>query len=256
MKNFNIIVFLCFLALQLNAQGPAIVSESPIMVGSKRTEFRTLIEYREGPHEDYLIIPVQVSHTLSRNLLLGARMPYLTTIRPNKILEESGIGDLQLFGKYQFFRKDMTGKTLRMVVKAVENIGVGQLENVHMASMQQFQSFKSIIVGYETLQYGISNELGVNWVPSNNNHDLRYNLSFGLPVLKPVYPTKQLNLYFDYSYIWEWNTDNHMLMYSQGIQYAKDNLTLDLAIQLPLHQNTDHHMQRTVSIYVGSRLII
>lgn len=241
----------------LPAQGPPVTSDNPVMVGSGRTEIRTLLEYRDMDDGKFLYIPFTITHTLGKDFLMGVRLPIMTQMtsgrdRPNG---KTGLADIQLIGKYQFYRRDRTGKTLRMVIKAVENLPTGAFDNVHMLSMQEFQTYKSLIVGYETLRYGITNEFGMNYVPGNNNHDLRYTLSFGLPLLEPVYPTRQLNLFFDYSSIWEFNTAHYMLLFAQGIQYARDNVTFEVAFQWPLYQNSFGHADRNYSAYVGSRLI-
>jgi hypothetical protein len=258
----NIIWTISILGLLIHtmqAQGPAITSDSPIMIGSQRSEIRTLMEYRKTEHAEYFIAPIQFSRTFTKDLLLGAKLPMIhqiSSIHSDYNSNSFQAGDLQLFAKYQFYRKDRTAKTLRMVLKAVENLPKGQFENVHMVSMQQFQSYKALVVGYETLRMGISNELGINWVPGNPNHDIRYNLSFGLPLLEPVYPTRQINLYFDYSSIWEFNTGDYYLFYAQGVQFARDNFTVELALQLPLYQQGPEHMIRKIGLMLGSRVIL
>lgn len=255
---FFMALLMGLLPVVLPAQGPPVTSDNPIMVGSKRTEVRTLIEYRNMDEGDYLYLPLTVTHTFGKDFLLGARIPVMmqtASYGGTAISPRTGLADIQLIGKYQFYRRDKTGKTLRMVIKAVENLPTGAFENVHMLSMQQFQTYKAIIVGYETLRYGISNELGINYVPGNNNHDLRYTLSFGLPLLEPVYPTRQVNLFFDYSTIWEFNTDHYVLLFAQGVQYARDNMTFELAFQWPLYQNSFGHADRNYSVYAGSRFI-
>ncbi len=254
---FYISILLSFTHIILPAQGPPITSDNPIMVGSNRTEIRTLFEYRDMDDADYLYMPLTVTHTFGKDFLLGVRLPMMSRMSSvtDNIDAKTGLADIQLIGKYQFYRRDRTGKTLRMVIKAVENLPTGAFENVHMLSMQEFQTYKALIVGYETLKYGISNELGINYVPGNNNHDIRYNLSFGLPLLEPIYPTRQLNLFFDYSTVWEFNTDHIVLLYTQGVQYAIDNATFEIAFQLPLYQNSFGHADRNYSLYAGSRLI-
>ena len=53
-------------------------------------------------------------------------------------------------------------------------------------------------------------------------------------MLKPQYPNKQLNLYFEYANVWVFERSWYQMLYAQGIQYARKNITFDLAIQLPL----------------------
>jgi len=51
-------------------------------------------------------------------------------------------------------------------------------------------------------------------------------------------------------------TGDDMLLYAQGIQYARKKLTLETALQIPLYQTALHHGNRNYSLYLGARYII
>ena len=86
--------------------------------------------------------------------------------------------------------------------------------------------------------------------------ELRYKLSFGMPLMKPAYPVKKVNLYFEYQSSWFVNMDEYLLLYAQGIQYAKGQFTIEAAIQFPLIQtSSEQRLERNYSIFLGSRYI-
>jgi len=145
----------------------------------------------------------------------------------------SGLGDIQLRAKYQFYRKDQTGKTFRIVAKTIQTLPTGRDWNVRGISIGEYGSYVGLVAGYETIKYGISNEL----------------------VLKPLYPVKQINLYFEYAANWAVETNDFELLYAQGIQYAIKRLTLEAAIQAPLIQTVSDDQRRQYSILFGTRYI-
>jgi len=163
------------------------------------------------------------------------------------------LGDIELLAKYQFYRKDGMGKTFRLVAKTLQVLPTGKPLNIQGISMGAYQSYLSLIAGYESLKYGISNELGFNIQPSNDMDELRYKLSFGLPLMKPSYPVKKVNLYFEYQSSWFVNLEEYLLAYAQGVQYAKGH---EAAVQFPLIQTaSDQRLQRNYSVFLGTRYI-
>ena len=46
-----------------------------------------------------------------------------------------------------------------------------------------------------------------------------------------------------------------MMLYAQGIQYAKGRLTIETAIQLPLIQSVSEEKERNFSIFIGTRYV-
>jgi len=77
-----------------------------------------------------------------------------------------------------------------------------------------------------------------------------------LPLLKPAYPVNQINLYFEYQNSWFTELNEYMLLYAQGIQYAKGRLTVEASVQFPLVQKLDVVSERDFSIFLGTRVIL
>jgi len=165
------------------------------------------------------------------------------------------LGDIDLMVKYQFYRKDGTGKTFRMVAKTTQTLPTGRNWNVNDISTGDYASYLGVVAGYESIKYGISNELGYRLVPATQDDELRYKLGVGLPLLKPIYPVKQVNLYFEYNANWAVQTSDFQLFYAQGIQYAKGRLTIEAAVQTPLIQTLAEEQKRNYSIFLGTRYV-
>ena len=90
-------------------------------------------------------------------------------------------------------------------------------------------------------------------MPDGTLDEFRAKLGFGLPLLKPQYPNKQLNLYFEYASVSLVERDWYQLLYAQGIQYASKNMTFDLALQLPLIQDMPVNRELKYSVFLGTR---
>ncbi len=78
------------------------------------------------------------------------------------------MADIKIMGKYQFFRKDGTGKTFRMVAKTFQTLPTGKELDLMELSTGKYAGYYGIVAGYESLKYGISNEIGYNWMPDGS----------------------------------------------------------------------------------------
>jgi hypothetical protein len=192
----------------------------------------------------------------SSNTLLGIHVPYVNYSIDGGMESGNNIGDISILGKYQFYRKDQMGKTFRMVAKTLQTLPTGKALGVEGISTGQYQSYQGIVAGYESIKYGISNELGYNLVPDADDDELRYKLGFGLPLLKPSYPVNQINLYFEYQNSWFTEREEFLMLFAQGIQYAKGRLTVEAAVQVPLIQSLSESPDRKYSIFFGTRYIL
>jgi hypothetical protein len=90
-------------------------------------------------------------------------------------------------------------------------------------------------------------------MPDGSMDEFRTKLGFGLPLLKPQYPNKQVNLYFEYTSAWLTERDWYQLLYAQGIQYAAKAVTYDLAVELPLIQQFPENRALKYSVFLGMR---
>lgn len=247
-----VLIFLGFFTQHLLAQGPPITADKPIMLGGGSFTAKTLIEQRKTAGGTFTYTPLMLHYLISSNALVALHIPRISY---DLASGESGqsLADIKLLGKYQFLRIDGTGKTFRMVAKTLQTIPTGAALNVMELSGGLYQGYYGVVAGYESLKYGISMELGLNTIPQNNLDFLQHKLGFGLPLLKPQYPNRQINLFFEYNQQWLWEQKGYQLLYAQGIQYARKNITFDLAYQLPLVSDMPENQIFNRSFFLGTR---
>ncbi|WP_343487970.1 hypothetical protein [Allomuricauda sp. d1] len=254
MKSYILTMAIALLALlKLQAQGPPITADKPIMLGGGSFTAKTLTEIRKTERGTFTYVPLMLHYLPTANSLVAVHLPYISYSFNTNEEDGSGLADIKVMGKYQFFRKDGTGKTFRMVAKTLQTLPTGEALDVMELSTGKYQGYYGLVAGYESLKYGISNELGYNWMPDGTLDEFRYKLGFGLPLLKPQYPNKQLNLYFEYTNSWLTERDWYQLLYAQGIQYARKNVTFDLAVQVPLVNDVDEGRRLKYSLFLGTR---
>ena len=234
------------------AQGPPITADKPIMLGGGSFTVKSLTEIRKTERGTFTYVPVMLHYLPTSNSLVAVHLPYIKYNFENAN-SGSSLADIKILGKYQFYRKDATGKTFRVVAKTVQTLPTGEELDLIELSTGKYSGYYGIVAGYETLKYGISNELGYNWMPDGTLDEFRYKLGFGLPLLKPQYPNKQINLYFEYTNSWLFERDWYQLLYAQGVQYAGKNITFDLAIQVPLVNDVDMGRKLKYSLFFGTR---
>lgn len=239
------------------AQGPPITSDKPIMLGGGSFIFKTLTEIRNTNEGTFVRVPVMAHYLPSSNSLVAVHLPYVNYSFTDDSGRGSGntLGDINILGKYQFYRKDGTGKTFRMVAKTLQTLPTGEELDIEGMSTGDYSGYYGMVAGYESLKLGVSNEIGYKWVPDGTLDAFVYKLGFGLPLLKPTYPVNQLNLYFEYNSEWEFERDEYRLLYAQGIQYAKGKFTWEAAVQLPLVQDAPEESKFNYSVFLGTRYI-
>ena len=224
----------------LKGQGPPITADKPIMLGSESIIIKTLTEFRSTEDASFIRAPFMFHYLPTSNSLVAIHVPWVSASYEFADGDDrSGLGDIDILAKYQFFRKDGKGKTFRMVVKSLNRLPTGIDVGVDEISVDHYQSYLAIVAGRESIKYGLSWEAGYNIVPSKNTDEWRARFGVGLPLLKPLYPVKQINLYFEYAYNVRPGINERELLYAQGVQYAKGRLTMEAAIQVPLYQKVN-----------------
>lgn len=248
----NICTLIVLMALlKLVAQGPPITADKPIMLGGGSFTTKTLTEIRFTERGRFMYVPIMLHYLPTANSLVAVHIPYIAF--DTFLRDDEGLADIQILAKYQFFRKDTTGKTFRVVAKTLQSLPTGIDIDAIAISTGKYAGYYGLVAGYETLKYGISTEVGYNWMPNGTLDELRVKVGFGLPLLKPQYPNKQINLYFEYTNSWVTERDWYQLLYAQGIQYARKNMTFDFAIQLPLVNDVDDSRKLRYSLFLGTR---
>lgn len=256
MKIIATIAIALLVALKAEGQGPPITGDNPIMLSTGMFSVRSMVEIRHTDEGSFVYTPLMVQYLPSPKTLIGIQVPMTRfNFKEPSVNDGNHLGDILLLGKYQFLRNDQMGKTFRMVLKTVQTMPTGTDFGPNEISAGVYQGYYSIIAGYETIKYGISNEIGYNMVPDGTMDEWRYKLGFGLPLLSPKYPVHQINLYFEYATLWRPVQDAYELNFAQGVQYAKGRLTLEAAVQLPLYQKNVIQFAQNSSVFVGTRYI-
>lgn len=240
----------------VQAQGPPITADKPIMLGSNSKIVKTLTEVRHTNEVTWVKAPIIVHYLPTSNTLIGVHVPFVYSEQSGEGKDSyTGLGDIELLGKYQFYRKDGKGKTFRLVAKALQTFPTANNLNVRDIGRDAYQTYVGMVAGYESIKYGVSNELGYRFVSNGYSDELNYKLGFGLPLLKPSYPVKQINLYFEYNHNFLIDNKDYELLYAQGIQYAINRYTFEAAVQFPLVQTTPEEQHRKYSVFLGTRVV-
>ncbi len=271
MKKIFVFFLICWSISQpLQAQGPPIMTDKPIMMGGNRSAFMTSVQHRANRLLNFTYIPIMFHHDFSDKVELS--------LMPSVVFQEDlkngfGLGDAGIELKYQFVRNDKLGKTFRMATRTRQVFPTGKNFRTFDLGLGAWQTNIAVLGGIESLKYGIQGELGYTFIYSEKNLEnngevmpnmLEAKLGFGLPLLKPTYPVKQLNLYFEYEgvymskFLHEGIHDygaQHGVYFAQGIQYAIKQWTFDFSVQAPLSQKMPDHMTRKVNVLTGFRII-
>jgi len=249
-----ILLFLLLYSVQSAAQGPPITADKPIMLGAGSWIIKSLTEIRKTSTGTFVKAPLMIHYLPTSNSLVAVHLP-LVSYNFQDGGSGQALGDVELLAKYQFYQKDGMGKTFRVVAKTLQTLPTGKALGVDGISTGDYHGYFGVVAGYESIKYGISNELGFNVSPSSDLDELRYKLGFGLPLLPSIYPVKQINLYFEYQNSWFTSMNEYMLLYAQGIQYARGQVTVEAAIQFPLVQTISELEKRTFSVFLGTRYV-
>lgn len=248
MKYIGILFINIFILHTSFSQGPPITGDKAIMLGEQTFIVKTLSESLKTDQGTFNYFPFMVHYLPTSNSLVAVHIPYVST--PT----ESGMADIIVRGKYQIYRKDGKAKTHRMALKSVHWLPTGVKTILEEYGNGEYQTQLSLISGYETLKHGIGAEVGYRFVGGDNADFFKIDANFGLPVLKPTYPVNQLNFYFEYSSEWYTN-GNKLIFFSQGIQYARDQVTLDFALQMPLLESGALPVDRQYKLLFGARYV-
>jgi hypothetical protein len=269
-----------------HSQGPPITVDAPIMLGGKTQVINSLTEIRTTEAGTFVSFPVMYQYLPNSNSVVAISIPWVSydfkegvffsddhqhgqlntgfpqngkTLQPFNPTDTSvtgtTLGDIMLTGKYQLYRNDGTGKTFRVAAKTVQTLPTGEKLGIRRMSMGYYQGYYGFITAYESLRFGVANELGYNWSPKTQTDEFVHKLGFGLPLLKPTYPVNQINLYFEYSGYLMTQQSDYQLLFAQGIQYAKGKYIVEASLQLPLVQNMPELQKHKSSLFIGGRYV-
>ncbi len=244
-----------------HSQGPPITVDAPIMLGGKTQVINSLTEIRTTEAGTFVSFPLMYQYLPNSNSVIAVNIPFVSydfnglSSAEFTNLNGTTLGDISITGKYQLYRNDGTGKTFRIAAKTVQTLPTGEKLGIRRMSMGYYQGYYGFITAYESLRFGVANELGYNWSPETQTDELVHKLGFGLPLLKPTYPVNQINLYFEYSGYWMTQQSDYQLLFAQGIQYARGKYIVEASLQLPLVQNMPELQKHKSSLFIGGRYV-
>lgn len=248
------IIFL--FAAMVFAQGPPIITDKPIMIGEKRIVIKTLSRVEVRENATYFKIPLMGHYVIKPNLLVVAHLPLAGyNIDIGEGFKKTGLGDINVQMKYQFFRWDESRKTARAALKVQQYFPTGINSGNYEISIGEWQTFAGVTFGFEALRYGLGANIGYHYV-ANQPDFFHYKISTGLPLMPLVYPPKQINLYFEYDGEVNVRDGHHSLFMAQGIQYAIKRLTFEMAVKFPIFQQELFEERQKYTLLFGTRFII
>lgn len=251
-KTSIIVSAVILLAGNLLAQGPAIYTDSPVLLGLEGGAVRTFGKYISKKNATVYVQPIMIPYNLTAKLFIGAGVPYISKM-PKGEKSQSGFGDVFAFAKYVILQKDKTGKTFRSAVKVSETFPTGKTN----IGSGVYQTGIGLVNGYITTKYGIYAEVDYNFASGNLPGELIYNFAFGLPLLPQKYPPKQLNIYLEFTgdYIVDNKANN--LFIAPGAQYiAGRRILLESGIQIPLVEDAPETQKTNFMYLLGIRILI
>jgi|GEM_PF-913304 len=142
-------ILMLLLGLEMKAQGPPIFTDTPIMLGVQGRGVRTfgniISKENANAYAQVLVVPYNITSKWQVDVVV----PYLS-ISPDAGDSRSGFGDLKVFTKYQLYKKDGKGKTLRSLFKLTETFPTGNTSKVPALGSGAYQTTLSLVNGYVT----------------------------------------------------------------------------------------------------------
>lgn len=153
------------------------------------------------------VLPIAVPYNLlSDRLQVGIVAPFMNVDLSTMASEvsNSGIGDLELFGKYLFYQRDRRNETFRIASKAGVKLPTGDDEGSPALGTGSTDYFVTAVAAWIRGRVGIYGEGIYRLNTSNENvgfgDTVSYNVAFGYrltPAVYQTYPSPQLNAYLE-----------------------------------------------------------
>jgi hypothetical protein len=217
------------------------------MLGARMSVVRTLTEVMLH-HESYLVQSSQMIHHLPTNrTFIAVHIPFITSGGDHGVDRPLQLGDIGIKGKFQWFRKDGTGKTLRLTSVAQTILPTGTQFRYGDFRSGAYGWYNGLILGYESVKFGFINEVGYQWYGDRYYEKLVVKSGFGLPLLPHRYPIRQVNVYLESHNSYDLSLETLTPKLSLGAQLAAGGATFEAAFQPTLNDWSEK------SIFLGAR---
>ena len=239
-------------------QGPPILADKPIMLGQQVGTVRVVYSYMQADKLDGRFIMPSVDYNVSNKLSFELMLPlqkYIGSAQNGFILSDVGIA-----GKYQYFKQDLQGKTIRLAVKGAHSFYVAK-QHAHIKPVGSgiWGSYGGIIAGMESLKIGIIGDFGISIVrdiaPYITSNFFQGKVAFGVPLLKHVFPIRQLNVFLETEFVDQLNAKSSSFYLAPGIQYAFGRIAFEAFYQKSVFQNGNNNYYPNETLGGGIRYI-
>ncbi len=229
-KSFFSLFTLFILFSTVEAQGPPISLDTPVLLGLNGGGIRTFVKYNSFENSESLIQPVAIPYNITTELQFGLVQPVILYNNSGKEIH-SGLGNLILFGKFSLLEINGVAKTFRTLLNVKQSFRTGTKSLNPGFTETQI----SIVSGYITIDYGLYTNLGYSFLSNNFNNFLSYDFGVGLPLLQQSYPPYQFNVYFELNGKYYMDSGKNILLFSPGFQFITSQVFLfETNIQIPL----------------------
>lgn len=251
-----VLLSLIFGIQKVNAQGPPIFTDTPIMLGLEGRGLRTFGRLINKENVKVYLQPIAIPYNLTTKWQVGTIVPF-ASVSPKGSNSRFGLADIKVFTKYQLIQKDGKGKTFRSLIKITESFPTGNTEKSPPIGAGVYQTSIGFVNGYVTTRYGIYTEVAYNAVFGNRPDNLIYNIALGLPLLPQNYPPKQINVFLEFTGTYFSDTKNNELYIAPGIQWINGRrFLLETGIQLPLVEEVPEGLKTNFIYTLGTRILI
>jgi hypothetical protein len=260
---------LSFVSTQSFAQGPPINTDSPILLGISGKAVRTfgkvmhLNTLRQDGNEiadpmnrrvTVWVQPLALPYNFTDDFQVAAILPYvkanLNTRGPS--FSNSGLGDIQLFAKYAFYKRDRKNETFRLAGRVNFKLPTGDEKDLPALGTGSMDYSVAAVAGWIKHRVGLYLEGGYALNTSNEainfGNGVFYNFALGyrlLPKVYETYPSPQLNGFLEINGatgarnkvngVVEANSGGTTIFLSPGLQYIGGRLWLvEASFQYPI----------------------
>ncbi len=234
------------------AQGPPIITDTPIMLGLEGGAVRTFGRYFSSDNVNMYVHPMAIPYNINSRWQAGTVVPFVF-VNPKGLDGRSGIGDVMVFSKYQLAHKDGKGETFRTLLKVSHTFSTGSTKKLPALGLGTSQTGVGLVSGYVSTRYGLYSEVIYNSRGDGLPDQVIYNVALGVPLLPQQYPPKQINIYLEINGRLEDDVNN--LFISPGVQWiAGRKFLIEGGIQLPLHEGDSGQTNFITSL--GTRILL
>lgn len=288
-KRFKTRLFLtvAFVIIAAPASAAPITFNTALPLSAKEWVARELLIYRQNENSavdvDAFTALSVLGYGITQDISVFGVIPF--TNKERKVtgapsLDNSGLGDIRLFGRYSAYADDFTGGTFRIAPFAGLELPTGENqerdENGLLSPSLQNGSgatdvFGGVVVTYATLDFNVDGQLAYQSNTEADGVDLGNVFNADLSFQKRLLPDEitsdttgflfgNLEINFEHADETEINGINNLnsggtqVSLTPGVQYATRRWIADFAVQVPIIENLNGTaLERDYTLFAGFR---